>query len=456
MKSLNLNHISTPILLLIAAIAVYGVSGSFELLNSWDDDLYLTLNETIKSITLPHLKEALTNYYAGNYAPLNIMSFMVDHALWGLNPIGYHLENVLLHALNGILLYKLLRMLHLTEWQAAAAAWIFLFHPVQVESVAWISQRKNLLAMLFFLTALINYHAYRQAKTGKLPTYLLAICSLLAATLCKSIAVIFPAVALLYDVFYRTVPSRPVWKTVLDKLPFLLIAVTAAIMAFLSQAPENLGGRTGYPGGTLCSTFITMAPVLISYLRNCFWPFDLSPFYIVPIRTSPDGAFYIALGVLALLVAVGFYLYRHMQPMLFWYVLFFIALLPVMQIIPLITLKHDRYLYFPLLGFAVLIVCAVSRLYKRIHTSLVRPLQIAMICILLLLPLLSFQQTLHWRNDITLWTRAVEVDPKNRIGWRMLAMSYTKRGDTVNAYRAFSRMMQLHEKHGPIDEHNYL
>lgn len=454
--NLKLNHFAPPLLLFLVTIAVYAVCGSFGMLNSWDDDLYLQLNDTITSFTLPHLKEALSSYYVGNYAPLNIISFMVDHALWGLNPAGYHLENVLLHALNGLLLFYLLRRLAISEWQAAAATWIFLFHPVQVESVAWISQRKNLLAMLFFLMALIAYQAYRHNKNVKLPAYLLATFALLAAVLCKSIAVIFPAVALLYDFCHRHDASRPGWQMLADKVPFLLIAATAALMALMSQSPENMGGRSGYPGGTPYSAFLTMVPVLAGYLRDCCWPFELSPFYAIPLRYSPDGVFFITLGVVVLLVAGGIYLYRHVRPMLFWYGLFFIALLPVMQFIPLITLKHDRYLYFSLPGFAVVSVCAAGWLYKRLPSVLARCLQISTICIMLSLPLLAYQQSLVWRNDITLWQKAVTVDPENRLGWRMLALSYTRRGEVDKACQAFKRLTELHDKYGPVDERDYL
>lgn len=447
--------LAPPLLLLIATVSVYAVTGNFGFLVTWDDKDYLISNETVNGFTWTHLKEAFSGYYMGNYAPMHILSYMADHALWGLNPAGYHMENVLLHGMNGVLFYLLLRRLAMTEWQAAAAAWIFLFHPVQVETVAWVSQRKNLLAMLFFLAALLSYHAYCQRQQERLSPYLSTLLSLLAATLSKSVAVIFPAAALLYDLTYRKGTSRPLGKRHLDKLPFIAIASFVAWVALVSQAGEA-GGRTEYPGGTPAAAFFTMVPVLVSYLRDCFYPCGLSPFYMIEIRQHADVSFILALCLVAALAGVGVWLYFRVRPMLFWYGLFFVALLPVMQFVPLVTLKNDRYLYFPLLGFAVLAVTAANCASRRLPSFFRRCLVVVLTSLLLLLPFLAHRQTLHWRDDFSIWTRAIDVDPENRLGWRLLAMVYTMRGDAPNATRAFDRVLELHDKYGPLHGHSDL
>ena len=454
-------HLSWPALvplgLFCATFAVYGVTGAFSLLTTWDDTGYLLLNETIKGVSFAHVREAFSQYYAGNYAPLHILSYLLDHALWGLSPAGYHLENVLLHALNGILFYHLLRRLDCTQWQATAAAWIFLFHPVQAETVAWVSQRKNLLAMLFFLTTLLSYRTYATRETGRTLPYLLALCSSAAAMLSKSVTVILPAILLFFDYTYLATTSRqPTRKRLLDKLPFVLLAAVFAGMAFVSQSEEAGGGRTGYPGGSPLATFYTMVPVLVSYLRDCIWPSGLSPFYMTTIRLQPDSAFFAALAVLIPIAAAGVWLYRHHRPLFFWYGLFFVALLPVLQIIPLVTLKHDRYLYFPLLGCAVLAVTFGHKVLTACSRRC-RPLLLALIAaVLLLLPPLAYQQTLFWRNDLTLWNRAIAVDPENRLGWRLLAMAYTTAGDAPNAIKALRRVQELRQKYGPMHGHDDL
>lgn len=442
-----------PLVLFVAALAVYSATFGFELLATWDDKLYLIRNETITAFTAAHIKEAFTNYYLGNYAPLHIVSYMLDHHIWGLNPAGYHAENVLFHGLNGVLVYLFLRRIDASRIYAAIAAWIFLFHPVQVETVAWVSQRKNLLAMFFFLLALLSYQAYRRRTGKRTRAYLLALCWTTAAVLCKSVAVIIPVMLTLYDLTLAG-ERRPIRSLLPDKAPFAIIAAGAAIMAILSQSPEYGGGRRDYYGGSPLATAYTMAPVLVSYLGDCLWPQDLIPFYyLIGIRTKPDMTFIASALVLALVAGCGVWLHRHGKTMLFWYGLFFIALVPVMQIVPLVTLKHDRYLYFPMLGFAVLATGLARHAVLKSPPRLRYAVTGLGAIVLVLLPVAAFRQSLHWRNDITLWNRAVAVEPENRLGWRLLSMAYTQRGDAANAGNALNRYLELSTGSG--DAHHY-
>lgn len=450
MTSVREKGLTAPLLLIIATIAVFAVTGTFELHFSWDDRLYVISNETIKGFTISHIKQAFSNYYVGNYAPLNILSFMIDHALWGLHPTGYHLENALFHLANGLLFYTLLRRLSLSEWQACSAAWIFLLHPVQVETVAWVSQRKSLLAMFFFLIALLGYQSYSEQQANRIRCYLLSVVSIAAALLSKSIAVIFPAVIVLYDLTYDRCGPRSTTQRILDKIPFIAVAAAVAAMAIISQSQEEGGGRRGYPGGSPQAAFYTMVPVLLSYIRDGFWPFGFTPYYNVTIRQHPDAVLAVALVALLLLTALGAYLYRTARPLVFWYAIFFIALVPVLQVVPLVNLKNDRYLYTPLLGFAVLVVIGAQQLQKVIPLQWQRPYYCAMIITMLALPVLTYKQTLCWRNDVTIWSRAVAVDPKNSVAWLQLAKAYTALHDSANSVKAFNRYYELRNRYGPI------
>jgi hypothetical protein len=440
-----------PILLLvIATVAVYGVTARFELLNTLDDKFYLILNDTVKSITFVSIKHAFSGYFVGNYAPIHIISYMVDYSLWKLNPAGYHLENVLLHLFNGLLFYLLLRRLSMSQWQAAAAAWIFLFHPVQVETVAWVSQRKNLLAMFFFLLAFLGYQAYLERKSHKTILYIFSVISIVAAMLSKSIAVIFPAVLILYDVTYRRETNRSKIMMVADKLPYIIAAVAVGLLAIISQAHEAGGGRRDFPGGSPMATFFTMVPVLVSYIRDCFLPFEISPYYMVAIRQQPDAVFVSSLTIFILLSCIAVFLYFKYRPMLFWFGLFFIALLPVLQFVPLITLKNDRYLYFSLLGFSVLMVSCVMELQLHLSPRGKNAVLAGSLLVLLVIPLLAYKQTLYWQNDVSIWSRAIDLDPENRLAWLQITKGYTDKGDAGNAMRSLKYYNELRIKYGPV------
>lgn len=437
-------------LLIIATVAVYGACGSFKLLNTLDDKYYLILNDSIKGFSFSNIYQAFNGYYVGNYAPLHIISYMVDYSLWGLAPAGYHLENVLIHLINGLLFYLFLRRLSMTEWHAAAASWIFLLHPVQIETVAWVSQRKNLLAMFFFLLALLAYQALTARKDNRLRIHIFSVASIVAAMLCKSVAVIFPAVIILYDITYSRVPRRSVVHFLLDKLPYIFAAAAVAVMAIISQAPELGGGRRGYPGGTPLTTFYTMVPVLAGYLRDCLYPFEISPFYMIPIRVHPDSIFAANLIILIFVCGAGIALYYRCRHMFFWFGLFFIALVPVLQFVPLVTLKNDRYLYFPMLGFSVLAVSTAIWIQQSLSVSLCRAFRVFCFLPLLAIPFFTFKQTLCWRDDVSIWIRAVEVDSENRLAWLQLAKGYTARKDAQNAMYALSRYKELKLKYGPV------
>lgn len=428
-----------PLILFLTTLVLYAVTAGFDFQVGWDDYHYILGNNVVTSASIKNIREAFTGYFVGNYAPVHILSYMLDYALWGANPAGYHLENVILHAFNGVLFYYFLRRSSLGEVESAAAAWIFLTHPVQVETVAWIAQRKNLLAMAFFLIAFLSYENYR--RTGKHIPYLMAVGSMATAVLSKSIAVIFPLTVLLYDLTMPQHRARTRQTRVLDLLPLVLVATAAALMAITSQSLDNGGGRRQYHGGSPVATFFTMVPVLLSYIKDCIWPFGLSPSYETPIRIAPDLTFAAAFATLVLAVYGGIRLYRKNREVFFWYGLFFICLIPVLQIIPLVTLKNDRYLYFPLLGFAVIAVkvAGVIMRYPGICESSWRKYPVYLS--LLLLPILSFRQCLIWKDDISLWKHAVAVDQRDRKAWSMLILSYIQRGDMENA-TAVSRQAQ--------------
>jgi hypothetical protein len=438
------------LLLIVATWAVYSVTAGFQLLNTLDDKFYLILNDTVTAFTAHNIKQAFSGFYVGNYAPVHIISYMIDYSLWGLHSTGYHLENVVLHLFNALLFYLLLRRLLLSEWYAAAAAWIFLFHPVQVESVAWVSQRKNLLAMFFFLLALLGYQSYVNNSCKKTRFYLLSLLSITVSMLSKSVAVIFPAVLILYDLAYLRKKHRYIALNVKDKLPYILIAAAVVVMTMISQTDSMGGGRREYPGGSPLSAFYTMVPVLLSYIKDCFWPFELSPFYMVTIRQSPDVVFVLSMIALAVVFALGIFLSFKSRPILFWFGLFFVALLPVLQFVPIITLKNDRYLYFSILGFSVLMVNAVEMLLQFITPKWKKKVLCVILLLLLALPALAFKQTLNWKNDVTIWSLAINENPENRLAWLQLAKGYTDRGDAANAIYAINRYNELRNKYGPV------
>ena len=402
------------LVLTIASFVIFWQALGHDFLINWDDRQYVLDNPVIRGLSFEHLKTAFTTFHIGNYAPLHLMSYMLDYEIWGMRASGFIFTNLLLHTLNGILFYLLLRRVAGEKAWILAAALIFLIHPVQVESVVWVSQRKNLLAMAFFLIGIYSYSVYTD-KEGKQKYYfyILSLVLFILALLAKSVVVILPLVLLLFDLCFRE--KRDLKGLVIDKIPFIAVAAVFCLVTVKSQSIQFQGGETTYHGGTPYATFLTMLPVLVRYLRLVIWPAGLSAVYDVPIKTGIDFEVAVAAVLCAILIFVGIALYRRRRDIFFWFALFFIGLIPVSQIVPIVTLMNDRYLYFPMLGATGFLGVVIFRdaMWREL---LNQPKNIAASgCFLLIagaLATTTCQRVGVWQNSATLWGDAVRKAPK--------------------------------------------
>lgn len=443
------SHLLPTTILLVITIVIYIriLGHDFQLF--WDDEKYVLANQMVKGLTLENLKSLFTRNYLGNYAPLHLLSYMLDHMLWGLKPAGYFLTNIILHACNGLLLYMILIRLDFGRLWAFFSAAFFLVHPVQVETVAWVSERKNLLAMFFYLCAFAAYIRYRsRGWNGGKKAYLASFVCFFCALLSKSVAVIFPLHLLLYELCYVDKAKRSRWNAA--TIPFFCAAAVMAWVTIQSQLPGDLpgvgGGRTGYHGGSLYATFLTMLTVLTQYARMLVWPTGLSAIYDPPVRTGIDGAVLLGGAILAFLVMVGIAFYRRKRRLLFWYGLCFIGLLPVSQIIPIVTLMNDRYLYFPMLGVSA---CFGSlACWAETHSGARRALTLLPAGVIIAaLSLLSFSRAGVWKNDLTLWTDAARKTPTHYVALYGWAQALQNSGDLDAALPVYLRILQRNPRH---------
>lgn len=417
------SHLLPLLLLATATMAVYGRILGHDFIRSWDDFYYVTDNDAIKAVSLENLRAVFSSFYVGNYAPVQMLSYMLDHALWGLHAGGFLCTNLLVHLLNGLLAYRLLYRFHADMALAFCGAAVFLLHPLQVETVAWVSQRKNLLAMLFFLLAWELYCRYRQSPTQARLCYAASLAAFVLAGLSKSVVVIFPLILVWAEFFFSPGREERRWR---DKLPFFAVAVLVAGLALLSQQPDNLtwggssgGGMSGYHGGSLFATFLTMLTVVCRYLWLILWPVDLSVLYEHTVFTAVSLRVVAAAGLLLLLVGLACLLFRQNRRYGFWPIFFLTALLPVSQIVPLVTLMNDRYLYFPMLAVAGLYGAGCATLLERFGRRGLLPVAV----VLPILALLSFQRAGVWRDDISLWRDTALKSPGKAEAWQNLAVS---------------------------------
>lgn len=436
-------HLIPLLLLVTATFAVYGRILGHAFILSWDDFYYVVNNADIQGFARENFRAIFSSYYLGNYAPVQMFSYMLDFAIWGLKPGGFLLTNLLIHLAIGLLVYRLFLELHKSYYPAVVGALFFLLHPIQVETVAWVSQRKSLLAMLFFLAAWHSYRRYREMGAGNVYYYGGALGFFLLAGFSKSVVVILPLVLILFDYCFPLESRQRRW---LDKIPFLAISLLLVLVTVSSQQPDNAtwwsssaGGISTHHGGSPLTTFLTMLPVMCRYLWLLVWPVDLSIIYENPIHMSLSLTVILAAACLLTLAAISFRFLRSNRRAAFWMFFYMIALLPVAQIIPIVTLMNDRYLYMPMIGVAGTISLAAAQADRFYGTRS----RIAVALLIALLSILTFIRAGVWKDDLTLWEDALKKSPGSAQVWQNLGMSLQAAGRKQEAIKALEQSLVI-------------
>jgi hypothetical protein len=419
--------------LVFIGLIAFWQSVAFDFVN-WDDVTYVTHNELITSWSPSNLWGVATETVTRNYGPLTIFSFLIDHTLWGKNPCGYHATNVLLHLANGVLVFLLLKQLTGNRFVAWLAAALFLIHPVQIESVVWISSRKGLLCSLFMLWASIV--RLRPEVTAKQDAWYIGL--LIAALLSKALAIVFPPIVLLYDVLIRR--DRTAAAIARQVIPGLL----SLLLLFYTASVQNsvLGGVRGHMDFSLLHILAIDVTILWQYIGMLCCPTDLCVMYDPP--TSGIGMAVVIGSIAWMAVGYAFWRFRRTQPLwILGAVSFFLLLFPVLNFFRITTLMNDRYLYLPSIIVFTMAAGAVHRaigfaevgassLVLRIGNSLRGMVVVGTLAACLTLTLGHLPV---WQNSHTLWTHAIAQYPKLPILRIQMALSAHARGQEREAIR---------------------
>ncbi|MDO9069109.1 MAG: tetratricopeptide repeat protein [Deltaproteobacteria bacterium] len=429
------------LLLLAAVIIVYGRSTGHDFLFNWDDNLYIINNETVRGFSWDHLKSAFMFSSIGQYNPLSLISFMFDYTLWGMWPGGYHLTNIAIHFLNGAMVYYILSRLHGDRLVSLLAALLFLLHPVQVESVAWVSERKGLLAAFFFLLSLEGYRRYHDAEKGSgRKAYYSALACFVLSLCAKSSTVFLPVLLLVYDHFFLARHRRPPWW---DKTPFALAAVIFAAIEMFSASSDQGGSRGGYHGGSPLATFYTMLPVFCRYLKLLIWPSGLNVEHWPPVYTTVTPVVLVSGLLLAFVGYIGWRICRPGRRIGFWVIFVVLCLLPVSQIVPLFLLMYEHYLYLPMIAVGALSGLGAAWVRDRLALHGKRLVYVSLSVCIAVMMLLSYQRTGVWRDSLTLFKDASLKSPAAFRVWDVLGQGYKRAGNIQEARRCFERSLKL-------------
>lgn len=386
---------------------------------SWDDGEVLVNNKDVHDF---NLKAFFTNYYVGNYAPMAMIGFAIDWLIFNGNATGHHAMSLLFHILNGVLVYKLAELILKDNLKALLCAVIFCFHPLQVETVAWVSAKNNLVYSVFFLLGLIHYAKF--ILNGIKKNYIYALLFFILSVLSKPSAICFPLVLVAID--YLLKQKIDFKSLIINKIPFIIVAVVLGVATIYTRTEDKfinqnhayaIHERIGYAGYAI-----------LQYIYKFFIPMDLSVIYPYP----QNKMLSISVGylILILLVFALYKLYKSSSKIIFFGLLFFIInLLLVLQFIPFgEVLTADRYMYLPIIGISIALLSIIPLKEKQ--------LKITGIALMLVFGSLTFMRASVWKNSIALYSDIIKKYPHSYVALNSLGAEYmlNKNYDMASRY----------------------
>lgn len=435
-------YLALACIILLTCIAYYpSIHGGFV----WDDEGYILKNHLVKQMSLQGLKQAFTRFSLGNYHPLVILSYSWEYFFFGLNPLPYHVINIILHLINCILVFVFLLSLTKSVPVAFIVGLLFGIHPLHVESVAWISERKDLLFTLFYIGGLLSYLAYVRERRSKFYLYTLVL--FLMSLLSKVMAISFPIVLFLLDHYTE---RKQVLQLVKEKLPFLVLSFIFGITAIISQQ-HAMHSNMAY---SLFRGLFVASYGLIFYLVKTVLPFNLSALYPYPAGTEaflPVQFILAPIGVI-ILAALVYFSTRFTRIILFGAAFYLVTLFPAIQLIPVgHAIAADRYTYVPLIGIFFIMASFLVRIWDRVITKSILLKVTSLILAILVtgsLVFLTLNQCKVWKGGTTLWKNVIDNYPQSYTAHNNLGAMYFYRQDYENALHHFLAAIKIKPDYG--------
>jgi Tfp pilus assembly protein PilF len=457
MKRNNLKHyLALSVSLITFAVYLSALRNEFV---EWDDNRSIVDNPHIRSLNADFFRWAFLDFYSGNWHPLTWISHAMDYAVWGLNPLGHHLTSIILHAVNSFLVVFLITRLlgvlkeRITEpgprefltdrtmlITAGITGLLFGLHPLHVESVAWVAERKDLLCALFFLLSIVGYTAYVRgqgpgvrgqkredsgnAKAGPKTAfinkhYIITLGFFILALLSKPMAVTLPVVLLILDWYpFNRIRSLKTFRPVfIEKLPFIACSLISSVLTILAQrAGGTLSSIDVVP---LSARVLVGAGALIDYLWKMIWPLNLIPLYPYPKNILLFSVDYFPAIVLVIVITAACMVLVNKQKVWLTAWGYYVAtLVPILGIVQVGSQSMaDRYTYLPSLGPFLLIGLAAAWISGKANSlkrwsPLIKVFSAAVgISVFIALSYLTIAQTGIWKNSYNLWSYVIENEP---------------------------------------------
>ena len=442
-----------PVALVLAVFAAFlpTLGGDFV---AWDDDLNFTENPHYRGLSPAHLRWMLTTLHGGHYQPLSWITLGLDYVVWGMNPVGYHLTNLLIHAATAILCYYVIAALlartsraHDAGVRVAAAvgALFFAIHPLRVESVAWASERRDVLSGFFYLLAVLGYLRMQDGARGR--WFVLSLVAFLLSLLSKAWGITLPVVLLALDWY----PLRRSFRgsVLLEKVPYALVALAFGVLAFRAQEPVEAMRSLAQHG--MMARAAQAAYGLCFYLGKTIVPRALSPLYLLELQLDPTRPRYVLAVAGVLGVTFVLILLRRRAPgLLTAWVCYATIVSPVLGFVQTgPQIAADRYTYLACLPWAVVLAgglealaaahaegrLAVAGWYAALGASAVT---------LAVLGALTFEQTRIWKDSRALWEYVLRIDTTNYVAYTNRGYLRTMAGDAQGGLADYDTALAIH------------
>jgi protein O-mannosyl-transferase len=427
----------SALLLILVLCCVYGQVVSFDFVN-YDDPDYSYANPHITNgLSAQSVKWAFTRPYAANWIPLTWISHMLDYQILGARSGAQHLVNVFLHILGTLLLFLFLHRITGASGRSLGVAFLFALHPLHVESVAWIAERKDVLSGVFWFAALWAYASY--ARRVSVRSYLWVILWFICGLLSKPMMVTFPVVALLLD--YWPLERTERFGTLLkEKIPLFALAGAASVVTFGVQ--QHFGAVSSFEQLPVVQRLANVPVSYATYLLQFLWPIRLAVFYPFP----EDIAWWKLAASCSMLLAMslGVWKQRRKRPyLLLGWSWFLVTLLPVIGLVQAGGQAHaDRYMYIPMVGISIMAAWAAPDVLQQPPRSR-QALIVAEAAAGVALVWMAWTQVGYWRDSVNLFEHALEVTDRNYIAYNNLGLALEqlpgRRAEAILAYRASLR-----------------
>jgi tetratricopeptide (TPR) repeat protein len=412
---------------------------------NWDDDAYVLDNPRIVHLDTRGIQNIFTTFHRGLYKPVTIFSFALDYRLDKLDPAVYHAHNYLLHLVNCVIVLLIMMELGVGPWAALFVGLVFGVHPLQVESVAWISERKELLHAFFGLWAIYLY--LRWVNTGKTGFYIAAPFLFAIGLMAKPQGVALPFALILIDWVRARTLER---KAVLDKIPFFALAVFfGALALFTTSKAHVVINRMDF---SMLDNICVAAYAFTAYIWRFFVPAGLCAVYVYPVKTGgllPSA--YLLAPVYCLLLCAGLaYVARKNHKALAGLIFFALAILPTLQLVPVTpSVAADHYVYLPYIGLACALAALAEDLLRR-KPGWEKPLLLVASVFIIFLGIAAAARAAIWHNSIVLWTDVINKHPAYATAYGNRSVAYVRAHNIPAMMKDVETGLRIEPDNGPL------